>query len=196
MSTDLSVTDIVGLAQAMKGMDTSSDLYTGTMPTTSQYINDLWYEVIDDEEWWAMMDRVDQGLPPTEETEVDETTGQLMSNAGSADGQTTSSESGESKPSENMTSSLQISVLNGTSVEGLAQSCAQTIEDAGFKVSDYSNADSQAYDQTVVVYMDYAYEEQAEEIAAALGNATAIPNDGSYISDDDILVVVGADQAY
>ena len=82
VSTDLSITDIALLAQAFSGMDTEANLYTGTMPTESIFEDDLWYEIILPDEWAAMMERVDAGLPPTEETIVDDYTGTVISNAG------------------------------------------------------------------------------------------------------------------
>lgn len=193
VSTDLSVTDIVGLAQAMKDMDTSNDIYTGTMPTTSQYINDLWYEVIDYESWWTMMERVEQGLPPTEESEYDETTGLLLANAGDAEGQQLS-ESSDSSTTD--ASDATICVLNGTDVAGLAESAANQLESAGYTIDRFDNADSETYTQTVVVYMNDKYSRTAQTLAGVLGdNVLAMANDGSYVSDADIVVILGSDWA-
>lgn len=82
VDTDLSVTDIALLAQALSGMDTATSLYTGVMPTEAVYEDDLWYEVIIPDAWSAMMERVDAGLPPTEEAVVDENTGIVISGSG------------------------------------------------------------------------------------------------------------------
>src|SRR5699024_11358812 len=67
VTTDLEISDIIGLAQAMQGLDPSTDIYSAMEPTTSQYINNIWYEINDVDEWKKMMARVDQGLPTTEE---------------------------------------------------------------------------------------------------------------------------------
>ena len=69
--TDMGVDSIVGIAQSMRGIDASTDIYTAVVPTTSEYEDDVWYEVVNEEEWKAMMKRVDAGLPPTAEDEVD-----------------------------------------------------------------------------------------------------------------------------
>lgn len=69
--TDMDVQTIVSLAMQFIGMDTEKDFYMGMEPTTAKYINDTWYELCDTTAWRKMMQRVDQGLPPTEEGDVD-----------------------------------------------------------------------------------------------------------------------------
>ena len=69
--TDLDVQTIVGLAMQFIGMDLENGFYTGMEPTTAKYINNTWYEFCDTPAWQKMMSRVDQGLPPTEEGDVD-----------------------------------------------------------------------------------------------------------------------------
>ena len=61
--TDMSVTDILTLANNMRGMDMSADFYTAVNPTTSQMIDDIWWEVMDEAAWRTMLSRIDQGLP-------------------------------------------------------------------------------------------------------------------------------------
>lgn len=73
VDTDLNVGQIVALVNAFNGMDTETNLYTGTMPTTSVYEDDLWYEVVDESAWRKVIDRINQGLPPVEpESPVEE----------------------------------------------------------------------------------------------------------------------------
>jgi hypothetical protein len=69
--TDMDVQTIVSLAMQFIGMDPENDFYMGMEPTTAKYINDTWYELCDTTAWRKMMQRVDQGLPPTEEGDVD-----------------------------------------------------------------------------------------------------------------------------
>ncbi|MBF4803570.1 MAG: LCP family protein, partial [Lancefieldella parvula] len=75
VTTDFNVTDIVGLAMSFRGMDTSKDMYSARTPTTSELIDDVWYEIVDKSAWKTMMDRVNQALPPLEDASTDETTG-------------------------------------------------------------------------------------------------------------------------
>ena len=69
VSTDLGLNDIVGLAQLMKGLDASSDIYTATLPVTSEYvyatdkIPEGYYEILDEEAWGKMLGRMNNGLP-------------------------------------------------------------------------------------------------------------------------------------
>ena len=83
VTTDMSLNDIIGLAQMMQGIDPSNDIYTAAEPTTSLYLDDVWYEILDEEEWSKMIARMDQGLPPREVTEIDDATGVALSTAGS-----------------------------------------------------------------------------------------------------------------
>jgi hypothetical protein len=69
--TDMDVQSIVTLAMQFIGMDFENNIYTGMEPTTAKYINETWYELCDTTAWRKMMRRVDQGLPPTEEGDVD-----------------------------------------------------------------------------------------------------------------------------
>lgn len=66
VNTDLNVAQIAALMNAFSGMDTTTGLYTASMPTTSVYEDELWYEVVDQGAWQAMLDCVNQGLPPEE----------------------------------------------------------------------------------------------------------------------------------
>ena len=79
--TDMDVSSIVTLATQFIGMDFENNIYTGMEPTIPLYVNETWYEVCDKTAWRKMMDRVDQGLPPTEEGDV----GALESSEGTID---------------------------------------------------------------------------------------------------------------
>lgn len=89
LTTDLEITDIIGLAQSMQGLDPATDIYSAMEPTTSAYVDGIWYEYNDTTAWKAMMARVDKGLPPTEEDIVDEVSGTVLATtgAGSLDGE-------------------------------------------------------------------------------------------------------------
>lgn len=185
VTTDLSVQKIVTLAQAFAGMDTANNIWTATMPTESQYTDDLWYEVVKQDEWKAMMQRVDQGLPPTESTEIDSTTGMTLASAG-----------GESDGSGNseITKTGYINVRNGTPQAGLGAAIASRLESAGYYVVDVASADADTYEETLVIYSDNSQEAEAEQIANAIGGkARAVQNDGSWTMHDDFMVVLGSD---
>ena len=171
VTTDLEITDIVGLAQAMQGLDPATDIYSAMEPTTSEYINDIWYEINNVDEWKAMMSRVDQGLPPTDEDVVDEMSGTVLA---------TTKHSGS------------VAVRNGNGVAGAGTEASERIETLGYTVES-GNADNFDYSKTLVVYDDSGKASQAEEIVNALGVGKATANDGSYLFESDFLVVLGAD---
>lgn len=104
ITTDLSLTEILALAQALNGMNVSTDLYTAMEPTTSVYIDgDGWYELNDLENWRKMMGRVNQGLPPTEEAIVDDASGTILATNG--DGSLDPSDPSSSSNSSNSSAS-------------------------------------------------------------------------------------------
>jgi len=179
VQTDLSVSDITSLAQALRGIDTSTDIYSATMPTTSAYENGVWVEYVDQDSWDTMRDRIDQGLPPTESSVVDASTGTVLASAG--DGKTGEDKSGD------------IVVRNGSGYSGLGNEVASTLTNAGYTVTDTGNADSFDYASTLVIYSGADKAAQASAIAKTIGhNAKARANDGSYKTTGDFLVIVGS----
>ena len=205
ITTDFDVTEIVALAQNMRGIDVENDIYSAMEPTTSEYINETWYEHLDETAWKEMMSRVDQGLPPTEEDEVDAATGTVLASAGdggsasskssaSANASGASNANGGSSSSSAGTRSGTVSVRNGTGVTGLAADAAGQIEALGY-TTDTGNANSTNYQNTVVVYNDSSQSEAAREIAQTIGVSLTVQNAGEYAFDTDFLVVIGADWA-
>lgn len=191
VTTDYSVAGIVGLAQSMIGMDVDNNVYTAQVPTTSTYENDLWWEVLNESEWEAMMERVKQGLPPTEETVVDEASGATMSSAGSGDSSGTSDSSSTSSTS---LSGVKISVKNGSGISGCASQAAQKLTPEG-AIVETGNADDYNYSSTIIVYSDSSQKDEAQKIADLIGVGKIKQNDGTYGFSGDFLVVIGADWA-
>lgn len=184
--TDMSVTEILSLAVGMAGMDVDSSFYTAQMPTTSAYIDGLWWEQVIQSEWDTMMDRVDQGLPPYEEDVVHEETGTVLATSGNGS-QTESSDSGES-----VQRSGTVTVKNGNGKAGVGEEAVSRVTPLGYTAT-ASNANNFNYQKTVVVYADSSQKAAAEEIVDALGVGTAVKNDGSYLYEGDFLVLIGAD---
>lgn len=189
VTTDLSLTDIIGLAQAMQGLDTSTSMYTAMEPTTSAYIDNIWYEITDEEAWAEMMRRVDQGLPPTEEDIVDETSGTILADSGT--GQFDGRDSSLNADGTPRRSGL-VTVRNGNGINGAGDEASRVIQAMGYQV-DSGNADSFDYPQTLVIYGASAQAELAQELQSKLGCGTLVLNDGTFAFDGDFLVVLGAD---
>lgn len=191
VSTDLSVTDIVGLAQALQGLDSGSDIYTAMEPTESAYIDDVWWEITDQEAWSEMMRRVDAGLPPTEGDVVDDVSGTILASAGTGnlDGRDSSKNADGSQRRDGT-----VAIRNGNGIAGAGEVAAERVKALGY-TADADNADAFDYPRTLVIYGSSSQEEAAVELAAALGfGADSIfKNDGTYGFTADFLVVLGAD---
>lgn len=189
VTTDLGVTDIIGLAQTMQGLDPSTDIYSAMEPTTSQYIDGVWYEINETAEWKAMMKRVDSGLPPTDGDVVDQTSGTILATTGDG-GATSAGTAGEGTGAVKRGGT--VAIRNGNGVSGAGLDATERIQGLGYAVST-SNADNFDYQNTVVVYSDAADKEAAEAIAKALGVGSAVQNNNTYLFEEDFLIVLGAD---
>ena len=190
ITTDYSAAGILGLAQAMLGIDVDNNVYSAQVPTTSVYENDIWYEKVNTEEWQKMMSRVKQGLSPTEETVVDSATGTVMSSAGTGGSGSGDSGSKNSSSSSSL-SGVKIAVKNGSGIQGCANEAASKLTPQG-AVCETGNADDYNYKKTIVVY-NGTDSTQAQKIADLLGVGTVKKNDGTYSFTGDYLVVVGQD---
>lgn len=188
VTTDLSVTDIVGLAQAMQGLDTSTDMYTAMQPTDTEWVDGVCYEVTNESEWKAMMKRVDAGLSPTEGDIVDSASGTVLASAGSGE----VSASGEDVSAKVRKSGGTVSIRNGNGITGAGLDAAERIQELGYNI-DTSNADNFDYPTTVVVYEDASDAQYAQAIVDDLGVGTAVQNNNEYLFESDFLIVLGAD---
>lgn len=180
VKTDLEVADIVGLAQIMKGLDSSSDIYTAMEPVTSDYVDGGWYTYTVMDEWRAMIARMNQGLPPAESAVIDEATGTVVATTG------------EDAVASAM-KMANVSVRNGCGVQGLGAEATALLNAAGFVNVTVGNASSFDYERTLVIYDDPAQKYEADLIVSTLGRGSAMLNDGNYLYDGEFLVIVGAD---
>ena len=179
VTTDLDVSDIIGLAQAMRGMDTSTDFYTAMDPVTNKLIGDGWYTYSNEEEWKAMMKRMDEGLPPSEDAVVDEKTGTVIATNGQ-----------DPADSEKLAT---ISVKNGTTKSARTQEAVNLLKNAGFTNASGSDANSTDHKKTLVIYKDASHEREANQIVDALGQGTAQLDNGEYLFESNFLVLIGSD---
>ena len=187
LSTDLGINDIIGIAQALRGLDMSSDMYTAMQPTTSLYEDGMWYNTSDEPEWKEMLDRVNQGLPPTE-TDVVDATGPVLATTGS--GQAL----GGSSANEFLNKkSGTVVIRNGGAPAGSGGKVGEVIAAMGY-TTDIANANSSDFDETVIVYQAADRRSEAMEIAQAMGVGRVVKNDaGEYLMNGDFLVVLGSD---
>ena len=188
--TDLTVDQIVSLALAMKDLDTDNDVYAGQLPTISEYIDDIWYEEVDQQAWIKMMGRVNSGMPPYESDDEDFTAGIAGSvgvdgNSGRVDYSTVEAQFDG-----------YVLVLNGSGVSGLAYETCDTLDAVGFD-STADNADDFDHDTTRVYYSGGSMgAARAKGVIQTLGlTVTPEKNTGQYDSDYSVIVVLGQDAA-
>jgi LCP family protein required for cell wall assembly len=188
VTCDMSATDIISLAMSMRGLDTDNSVYSGQLPTNSEYVNSTWYEMVDTSGWKTMMERVDAGLSPYSDASEDPTQGVAgtTDNIKNADTSSDSSTSSTTLPS--------VEVQNGTNTSGLALTVANKLIAAGYTaVAD--NAASRTHATTLVLYSSDDQASAAEQIASTIGGGTVEKNDGTYSTTSDVLVIVGSDLA-
>ena len=125
-----------------------------------------------------MMKRMDEGLPPSEETIIDDETGTILATAG------------QSSNSVNLSGT--VAVRNGTSREGIAASASSKLSEMGFETN-VANANSLDYTTTVIVYENDSQRATAGAIRDALGCGNVVKNNNEYAFTTDYLVVIGTD---
>ena len=190
VTTDLSAQDIISLATAFRGIDTTQNIYSGMNPTEAVYMDDLWYEYSWDSAWREMMERVGQGLPPYED-ESTQTYTQGIAAENTSTGSALPGEEG-SAPAQ-PTGPISVIVLNTTDISGLAGRISDELNNDGYAAS-ADNSNDRGFTTTLVVYNGEEYAQSAEIISRILGGgATPIANDGNYRTDANIVVMVGSD---
>ena len=134
-----------------------------------------------------MMERVKQGLPPTEDDQVDEATGIKMSTTGSGGDSGDSGSGGDAS-----IANQKISIKNGSGISGCANEAAQKLSPEG-AIIETGNADDFNYTSTVVVYDNASDKDKAQKIVDLLGKGSVKQNDGTYSFSGNFLVVIGSD---
>lgn len=201
VTTDFKIADILALANSLQGLDPSKDIYSAMEPTISEYRNETWYEQLDVEAWNTMMNRVKQGLPPTETDQVDELNGTVLASAGDGSGGTSDQETGVQAADGTSTTGKTfgetrtgiVTIENGNGVNGVGAEALERIKPLGY-TADASNANSFSYDETVVVFDTTDQRAYAEELIDALGCGRAVQNkNGEYVYEGDFLILIGSD---
>ena len=190
IDTDMSVTDIISIASAMRGMDTETDIYSSMNPTISAYEDGVYYEYSNNEAWKAMMKRVDAGKTPTADAADSANDGGVTDGSISGEYVAQSVLSGGS--AEDL-SDVMVEVRNGSGIAGVAADASSVLTNEGYNVTTVGDAESYDYTQTIVVYNPDGDAATAQAIAQSLGGAQVVKNDGVYNVDGTYLVVVGGD---
>ena len=199
VTTDINISDILGLAVQFKDLDVENNVYSGMEPTSGYYTNDTWYEKIDETAWNTMMERVRAGEPPLADETSAETygvTGTLVSD-GSGGSASTSTEttSSSSSSSDEAEYSGTACVVNVSGISGAAGEKSELLSNAGF-TSEATNGTS-PLTVSKVVYNGSSSKAKAVGAAKTLGisESNVEQNDGTWSTDYDVVVVLCSDKA-
>ena len=163
--TDLGARGALSLAGKLRGMDASA-VRGALVPGQELQGDGASLYAASSDAWSTMMERVEAGEDPA-----------VADEAPSVD-----------------PASFTITVRNGSAITGGAAQLAGTLEGRGFKVVETGNTDVYAaYDETLVVYNDDAYEAAAQTVVDALGFGRTVAGNGFYAFESDVLVVLGED---
>lgn len=171
----------------LRKIDLSDDVFIAQVPTTEVFVEDAWYELLDESAWLVMRNRIDTSLSPYLSEADDPTRGISCT-------PTSHNESAQVAYSMEPEYTGTVSVLNATDSEGLAARMAEILIERGFEAS-ASNAPNPAEMSQVWYNGDDALP-KATGVAETL-NITDTPhaNDGSLPIDANVVVILGQDIA-
>lgn len=186
VTTDMKVEEIISIAQSMKGIDASKDIYTAVMPTYSQLIDDGWYELIDETEWDGMITRMDLGESPALKDDIDKATGTILASAGNG---------AANKESVLVDTTATIRLRNGSGTDGICSDALAILEKMGYSSNniDVGNANSFEYSETLIIYRNPDKAKYAKGIAKKFKVGKAMQDNGEYLFDSDYLIILGSD---
>lgn len=165
VTTDMSVGELVGLANQMRGMQGSA-LQTVTMPGAPKRIGNGSFIVADEEAFAAILARVKAGQPLEDPASAPTT---------------------QVAPEE-----ISVAVRNGAGIAGVANDAATRLRAGRYNVADVGNMNQFVYDETLVVYKG-ENERLAQMVLDTIGQGRVLHYRGMYAFNTDVLVVVGKD---
>ena len=205
VTTDINISDILGLAVQFKDLNVANNVYSGMTPTGGSYINNTWYEKLDEAAWQQIMERVKEGKPPLAEGDEDKTTGLIGTMAG-ADALTTSGEGSGTGTSDSASSgsdsagvapvfSGTVDVVNTSGITGAAANASQKLGAAGFTCSEAVFDSDET--TTKVYYNGSAAKAKAVGVAQTLGisESNVIANTGAWTTNYEVVLVLCSDKA-
>ncbi|MCL2339881.1 MAG: LCP family protein [Actinomycetia bacterium] len=187
--TNMTVNEIMGLATTFRGLQ-ASDIHTYTVPATSQDIDGISYEVVQQSAWQSLIGQINAGnLPSTADAGLSDyhmgvtpdgyaVTNGSSDNGGILDGA--------------QCAQFVVDVRNGWGIKGAATSVSDMLAMAGYQPGEVGNTASMVYQETLVIYQNDADRPAAEDIVARLGYGRVVQS-SYYNFTGNILVVVGGD---
>jgi len=190
-STNLSVGDIADIADDMRGIQ-ESDIYTCTLPCYGEMIDNLSFEIPDEEAILKLFASINEGKFP-ELDEIQRINQGEMPESYKPNAGKNATDQLENKTSKVKTSKYMIAVRNGGGVQGSATSVSDMLALAGYEQGEIGNANSSVYTETLIIYREESDKAAAEDIQKRLGFGRIIPSQDRYVFEGNILVVVGED---
>jgi LCP family protein required for cell wall assembly len=192
IATSFNVDDIVDIANQMRSIQ-ESDIFTYSIPCTSNKIEGSDYEIPDMAGIKDLMSAIDRGETPDPEqlglTRQGATPDSYRGHAGLAQG---SGQSSDSIPAT-VAGKYLVDVRNGFGIAGSARAVSDMLSIAGYQQGEIGNTSSSVYTETLVIYRGEEDCEAANDIRARLGYGRVIPSQGRYTFAGNVLVVVGGD---
>lgn len=86
-----------------------------------------------------------------------------------------------------------ILIQNGAGIEGAGAMLADKLNKLGFKVAGTENADSNIYQETLIVYNGDDFEKDAYAVRNSINNGRIVNGQGLYNMKSEIMIIIGAD---
>ncbi|MDO5329294.1 MAG: LCP family protein [Coriobacteriia bacterium] len=90
-------------------------------------------------------------------------------------------------------SSFTIQIQNGSGVDGSAALLADKLKGMGCNVTEVGNAENKTYKETLIIYKNKDFKEDALAIKGSINNGRIVNGDGLYNIKTDILIIIGGD---
>ncbi len=164
VSTDYSASELIGLGDVLKPLDTLT-VHRAVMEGHTSAASG--YFVYSDERWAALMEAVRNGADPA-----------------------TVDASGDALN----TAAVSVEIRNGAASTGMAAKLSEALVAEGYKVENVGNTDDGTiYPETLVIYKDEAYEGACKAILNEMGGGRIINGGDFYSFDTNVLVIIGRD---
>lgn len=175
--TDLSISQIIGLALNFRGMNDKM-FQSVTMPGSPQYVGGVSYVVADEAGLAEITAKMERGELFTA----------VASSVATTVTKTVTTGAAAPRPS-----TITVTVRNGAGVSGIAKSVANALTKKGFIVKDTGNMGQFVFDKSMVVFASSANADKANVVSNALNISTVEPSKGLYTFSGEVLVVIGKD---
>lgn len=166
IKSDLGAGDIIAFCSHYSDVDEKKILDTD-VPGYKTMRNNMMVYMIDASAWKNLRTQISYGMLPTSEADI---------------------------TFEDIDpGSFTIVIQNGAGVDGAGAMLEGKLKSMGFNVIETTNADSNIYQETLIIYGDESMKQNAIAIKNSLNNGRTVDGKGLYNMKSDILIIIGAD---